>query len=200
MIEKLAENVALLFLKKDIIEKEDLEIYIYGSELLISEIIGTLLILGIGVVFEKFFKTILYLFVFTIIRVYAGGYHAPSHRTCITSFSLLFVGVLIITEWIFKRKVDILLVIGTIVSVGIIFLFAPVEDHHKPLDRYEVNEFKRKARMRSLLLSVFVVLMYIIFPEFQDEALYGMVAICQIAFFLIVGYAKNKLSDQEVAL
>lgn len=200
MIEKLAKNVAVLFLEKNIIEKDDLEIYIYGSELLISEIIGTLLILGIGVAADKTLKSILYLLVFTVIRVYAGGYHASSHRTCITSFGLLFIGVLIITEWIFKRNIDILLVIGTIVSVGIIFLFAPVEDSHRPLDSYEIRVFKRKARIRTLLLSVAVVLMYKLFPKFQDEALYGMAAICEMAIFLVIGYVKNKLSGQQAGL
>ena len=193
MIEKLAENVALLFLKKNIIEKEDLEIYIYGSELLISEIVSTMIVIVIGIVAGRMFNTLLYLLVFTVIRVYAGGYHASTHRNCIALFTLLFVGVLLMTEWIFDQNIDMLLVIGTIVSVGVIFLLAPVEDHHKPLERIEVGKYKRKARVRASILSVSIILAYKFFPRLQDEAAFGMMAICEIAFFLVLGYAKNRL-------
>ena len=45
MIRRTAEEMAFFFVKRGVIEKEDKDVYIYGSELLISEIICTLLVI-----------------------------------------------------------------------------------------------------------------------------------------------------------
>ena len=44
MIRRTAEEMAFFFVKRGVIEKEDKDVYIYGSELLISEIICTIVV------------------------------------------------------------------------------------------------------------------------------------------------------------
>lgn len=48
MLKKSAEQMVFFFVKKGVIDEEVKEVYIYGSELLISEMICTLLVMGIG--------------------------------------------------------------------------------------------------------------------------------------------------------
>lgn len=45
MLKKSAEQMVFFFVKKGVIDEEVKEVYIYGSELLISEMICTLLVM-----------------------------------------------------------------------------------------------------------------------------------------------------------
>lgn len=61
MLKKSAEQMVFFFVKKGVIDEEVKDVYIYGSELLISEMICTLLVMGIGLYAGKFIETLLYL-------------------------------------------------------------------------------------------------------------------------------------------
>lgn len=90
MIRRAAEEIATFFVKKGVIEEKERDVYTYGSELLVSETISMLLVLSIGLYVGKILETVIYLFTYIVIRVYAGGYHASSHRKCITIFSICY--------------------------------------------------------------------------------------------------------------
>lgn len=195
MIEQLANTISGLFLSKNIIKENDLSIYTYGMEILISEFISTIIAYCIGIVTHKLFQTMLYLFVFSFIRVYTGGYHASTHRNCIILFNFLLVITILLIECFSNKAIHPLLVSNTIASAGIIFTIAPVADTHKPFNSFEKNIYKRKARTRTVLLSFTLILIYTFSSKFQTLAAYGMAAICEIAFFLTVGLIKNKWID-----
>lgn len=84
MIEDWSNRITDFFIERAVIDESDRDIYLYGSELLVSEVLCTIVTLGIGIFIGRFMKTIFYLLIYTMIRVYAGGYHAMSHKMCIT--------------------------------------------------------------------------------------------------------------------
>lgn len=192
MIRRTAEGMAFFFVKRGAIEKEDKDIYIYGSELLISEIICTLLVVVISLCTGKFIETVIYLWSYIMLRVYAGGYHASSHRNCITIFNLCYIGVLCIVEALRYFDILKLLDIVTFIATIIIFSMAPIEDLRKPLDKEEKYIYRKKSRKRVLLLFLFVIIMNRIFPQFKGKVCYGAIAICEVSLLLLVGYIKNK--------
>ena len=91
MLHILSKRIAFLVCKKT--DKLPFEIYVYGFELLISSIIETGALLFVGFLIGKFIETILFLFSFSSIRFFSGGYHANSYIKCfvVTLFSYLFV-------------------------------------------------------------------------------------------------------------
>lgn len=137
MIRRTAEEMAFFFVKRGVIEKEDKDVYIYGSELLISEIICTLLVIGISLCTGEFIETLIYLFSYMSIRVYAGGYHASSYSNCITIFNLCYVGVMYVMKIIQLLGLLKILELITFGAIMIIWKLAPVEDLRKPLDEEE---------------------------------------------------------------
>lgn len=192
MIRRAAEEIATFFVKKGVIEEKERDVYTYGSELLVSETISMLLVLSIGLYVGKILETVIYLFTYIVIRVYAGGYHASSHRKCITIFSICYGGVLCTIEMLYHFKSLDILCIVTFVAIIIIFLLAPVEDIRKPLSREEVYIYRKETRKRVLLLGIFAIILIRIFPQLKDEISYGLLAICEISLLLLVGYIKNK--------
>ena len=192
MIRRTAEEMAFFFVKRGVIEKEDKDVYIYGSELLISEIICTLLVIGISLCKGEFIETLIYLFSYMSIRVYAGGYHASSYSNCITIFNLCYVGVMYVMKIIQLLGLLKILELITFGAIMIIWKLAPVEDLRKPLDEEERYIYRKKARKKVLLLFLFAIIVTRIFPTLKDKVYYGLIAICEIALLLLVGYIKNR--------
>ena len=180
------------FVKRGVIEEKDRDVYVYGSELLISESICTLLVVCISLCTGKLVETVIYLFTYIMIRVYAGGYHASSHRNCIMIFNLGYVGVLYIMEILQYFGILKLLDILTLVATIIIFGMAPIEDLRKPLDEEEKFIYREKSRKRVLLFFLFVIIMNRIFPQLKGKLCYGSIAICEISLLLLVGNIKNR--------
>lgn len=169
MIRRTAEEMAFFFVKRGVIEKEDKDVYIYGSELLISEIICTLLVIGISLCTGEFIETLIYLFSYMSIRVYAGGYHASSYSNCITIFNLCYVGVMYVMKIIQLLGLLKILELITFGAIMIIWKLAPVEDLRKPLDEEERYIYRKKARKKVLLLFLFAIIVTRIFPTLKDK-------------------------------
>lgn len=193
MIKNVSNKMTEFFINKEVINEDDRDIYLYGSEILVSEVICTTITLGIGLFLGRFIKTVLYLLIYTLIRVYAGGYHAMSHKMCITIFNVLYVFLLIITELLFRFNLSNILCLGTIIAMVIIVVLSPVEDSRKPLEEYELRSYRLRARIRTVFCGVIVTSLYIFFPFVKDEMGYGMIAICEVALLMVIGYIKNKI-------
>lgn len=194
MIKSISTKITDFFIGREAINEEDRDIYLYGSEILISEILCTMITLGIGLFLGCFIKTIIYLIIYTMIRIYAGGYHAMSHKMCITIFNVLYVFFLAIVELTFYLKISGILCFSTIISVLIIYRLAPVQDPRKILDEFELEKYRNKARRRTIFSGICVILTYFFIPFAKDEMGYGMIAICEVALLVVIGYIKNKFT------
>ena len=62
---------------------------------------------------------------------------------------------------------------------------------HKKLELEEIKKYKYIVRRILLLINCLIVSIYLFVPELQDEMLYAMSAICEIAILLIIGSIKN---------
>lgn len=190
MIRAMAEKAAGLFVREQVIGEQDRGIYAYGMEMLISETACTAAVLGIGLSAGRLAQAVTYICMYTVIRVYAGGYHAESHRNCIMIFSMCFSLLMTVVERLDSYGLSGILVPCTVLSVGIIFLLAPVENYRKPLTKNEYRIFRKKARKNSLYYSLAAIIVYTCCPALQNEMEYGMAAVCEIAVLLLAGSVK----------
>lgn len=191
MIEKVSNRITDYFIENKYVDQEDRDIYLYGSEILVSEIICTVITLGIGIFLGIFVKTVLYLTIYTMIRVYAGGYHAMSHKMCITLFNVLYICFSAVTELAFCLNISDFLCLVTIFAILIILRLAPVQDMRKVLDKSEIESYRKIARRRTVFWGVSVILAYCYIPYVKVETGYGMTAICEVALLVLIGYIKN---------
>ena len=91
MEHRLAQKLSNYFMDKSIISQDEYEIYVYGSELLISFTISTALISLLGLVFNRLVETLIFLTVFIVLRRYTGGYYIAYQPFCVQFFNVLFV-------------------------------------------------------------------------------------------------------------
>ncbi|MCD7840625.1 MAG: accessory gene regulator B family protein, partial [Erysipelotrichaceae bacterium] len=98
MITSMAHYIAVFLLKNDVINKENLNIYIYGFELMISSGINIVTTIVLGVLFSKLTECLVFLISFILLRKYCGGYHANSYLKCNTIFTTNIIIVVLILK------------------------------------------------------------------------------------------------------
>lgn len=70
MIAKLAKSTAYFFVEKQVVKKEDEEVYAYGMELLYSSIFNIALAAIIAIITNTIYPTAAFLITFIVIRQY----------------------------------------------------------------------------------------------------------------------------------
>lgn len=83
-------NKILCYINKKI-KLEDIEIYRYGIEIIMSDLSNFLIIIIPSLFLHKFLEGCLFLITFVGIRRYSGGFHCSTCFRCNMSFLLLFL-------------------------------------------------------------------------------------------------------------
>lgn len=149
--------------------------------LLASFLFGDLIV---GILFELSY---------CILRVYAGGYHAPTKFIC-TWFS--YISVLLFLILIFFLPLGSIAMHMLLCAAMLsIVLFSPVESKNKPLS----NREKQVYRRNSLLIAATELAAYLLL-FFNNTALYAKTicfAICLVAIGLIADVVQKKITKNS---
>lgn len=155
MIMSLAKKLVDLFLVGSEIAEEERELFAYGIFILISKINYFVITVLFGCIFDVVVESVVFYFLFTLLRGYAGGIHAPSETICMISTTLsMFASVFLI--WAGSKFSQIMpyacmLIINSIIIV----ILSPQESKQKPLEKAEKKLYKRKATIIvSLVLFI----------------------------------------------
>lgn len=170
MIAKLAKSTAYFFVEKQVVKKEDEEVYAYGMELLYSSILNIVLAVIIAISTNTVFPTTAFLMTFIIIRQYIGGYHAKTHLGCMSILAVVLCCFVILTRCILEQHEIWISMLSVVSSIILILRFAPVEHPNKPLSDNE----KLRLRKRGII-SVFIVFVLVfVMAIFTETRRYGM--------------------------
>lgn len=146
MENKWAVQICKKLLKEGIISPEQEEIYIYGFELILSFLISTTIIFVTGLLLRQIVNTLVFLFLFILIRRCTGGFHATTYLQCKlgTIFTYLIIMCLSLKTVLPLESFAILALLGGFT----ILLIGPIENSNKPLSAQE----KLKNKWKGFLL------------------------------------------------
>lgn len=152
MIIRLSKRMASFFVHRNIIEKDDKEVYEYGLQLLLSTVLNTAAALLLAIVSGAVIPCLFYLSAFVIMRKSAGGFHAKTHLGCCC---ILIAVQCCFIAFIKFAPVEIYTMVSglsLIVSAAAILLFAPLEHENKPLSD------KDKVRLRKISIAYMLII------------------------------------------
>lgn len=150
MISKVALKIAEYYSEMQKYSREEIAIYKYGYELLISTFINFLCILIVSFLFHSIIGGILFCSAFIPLRTTAGGYHAKHHWSCILTFTLIFTIFSFFISFLHQKFMKIYIIISVVLALVFVLLFSPVEAINKHL---EIDK-RRKQRSKSVYISV----------------------------------------------
>lgn len=159
MIDWVSKKAANILLKNGCIPEQDIEIYRFGMEAAILKLIHTMSMLLIGVCFKMAAETIVFIAAYSLIRVYAGGYHAKTRGGCYGCTIAIITSVLLIVKLCPLQTVWPVCVAVLMISGIIIAVFSPQESENKPLDKLEKSKYQR---ISLLILCVLELVSFIL--------------------------------------
>lgn len=166
-------------------EKYEYEVYLYGFETLIASILNSGVILLIGLLFDRFIHSIVFLACYCPLRQFAGGYHANTYRRCFFTF----IGIFLLTIFLANNLENIclrpLIILFSILNWGSICILSPVEHVNNPLTENEKIKYKKNARLITTLIILFIFIS-------KKYFVYSAFALFWINFMMNVVIIKNR--------
>ena len=95
IIDEISYKIANYFYTKNIIDEKVIPIYKYGMQVLISNVMASTIVVSIGVLISKLLESIIFILLYSTLRIYTGGYHAKTSLSCNIVFSLAFIMTLV---------------------------------------------------------------------------------------------------------
>lgn len=170
MIAKLAKSTAYFFVEKQVVKKEDEEVYAYGMELLYSSILNIALAVIIAIITNTVYPTAAFLTTFIVTRQYIGGYHAKTHLGCMSILAAVLCCFAVLSRYIPAECEVWISMLSVILSIFLILKFAPVEHPNKPLSGKE----KSKLRKSGIISAFTVFVLVLVMSVFTSTRRYGM--------------------------
>lgn len=155
--------MASFFVRQNIIENEDKEVYEYGLQLLLSSILNSMIALLIAVISQTVIPCLIYLTVFIVMRKSAGGFHAKTHFGCCCILIAVISGFILFIKFVPVYIYFVISGISIFISMITILFFAPLEHENKPLKEND----KIKLRKVSIVYMVIIFILIIIFEIFN---------------------------------
>lgn len=144
-----------MLLEKNIISQNDLDIYIYGFELIFTTLLSAVGILCLALLWGMLTSGVIFIFVFFIMRTFSGGYHAETHIGCLVITNAAFLcsdmlGVALVILPVFIRVLILALASGWILH------YAPVIHPNQPLNERKYKKNRKHCRL-CLYLIIFII-------------------------------------------
>ena len=155
--------------------KYSADVYEYGIELILGDLINYILIFVTGIVLKQdAYIPLLYLICFVSVRIFSGGFHAVTHAGC-NIFMILFYLIFTLMYNVILHMGILWVALFIVLSYLPIVLFAPVRNKN----RYVSEKKARINRIRAICLysawaavSVFMILNHMLIGYVISAVLY----------------------------
>lgn len=164
MIAFLSRIIADFLCRKNAIPDDNKEICAYGYEVLFFNLLNALLIFFLGILLNKLIYSIVFFLIFAVLRQYCGGFHAKNTIVCTITYiiSYLFIVLLAECDAISEIYTFSICIILNIAFLGMIVLYAPIENPNKTLDKFEKLKYKKISAYISILIVIISIIAYYI--------------------------------------
>ncbi|MCR5636217.1 MAG: accessory gene regulator B family protein [Clostridiales bacterium] len=175
MLSGFSKKIAFSLFEKD--KRYPIEVYIYGVELLISSLTGTLFILIEAVLFNALPESIIYLISLAAVRVFTGGYHAETYLKCniitVLSFTFSLLVYKLLSNYLFVCR-PFLIAFVFLISVILFVKYSPMENEYKPIAANDIMKYKIISLVILTIISAINVIGYILNKEITVIMLFSL--------------------------
>lgn len=188
MLNRVSDKLTESWCQKNIIPSEMKEIYQYGLEVLISNIISSVSIITVGILIFDILSTAVFLLIFILLRSYCGGYHADTYLKCFITTNITYL-VTMSCVYLFPVK-PVMILMTAMIGIPLLYLKAPVEHINKPLEQAQKRRYKIISLIIFLILiAVSICLCITGIHRICSAIIYTLVS---VLILIPVGIIKNK--------
>lgn len=158
MQHRLSEYIADFLLSQKVIKKQEKEIYVYGTQLVISSLINLLICITISLLLGELINGLIFFAIFSSLRRFTGGFHCKTFIMCNVVFSSVLALALLSNTFLGKVFENYVIVMVTaIFNLICILLFSPVYNENKKLTYIQ----KRRFLISSIIVYAIHIAFYL---------------------------------------
>ena len=169
---KLAEKIAKYITEND--ETADFEIIRYGMEIIMSSLMIFLTVTLVSLIIGTLVPALVFMIFFAVLRRAAGGLHAKSYYQCYIVSSLMSVAAGYLSKYIVAEYFYYIFALTAVVSIFLVYYFAPSENSKRPLSKEEKVRFRLLSRIVIVIELVVILVYYNIYPS-NNEVYYAAI-------------------------
>ncbi|WP_442872277.1 accessory gene regulator B family protein [Anaerocolumna sp. AGMB13020] len=194
MLDFISNKSTCLLMRKNSIEEEDKELYMYGFYIIYSTLFIILSITAISCfIFNDIIYSFLYIIVFIPVRAFAGGYHSNSYFGCFSISNVLFIIATFLTIFLNNKPVLMQFILLLFFSLYICWNQHSEKKEEPEFTREEHNKFHRNVT----ILCIFWYFVFGILQYFTRNS--GMIvsAMLIVAIMIHIKNRKEKNHDSS---
>lgn len=197
MIKQCSSNITSFLLKENIIVEDNKEIYQFGTERIIKNLIVICVIGLIATIFDLWIETIFNLLGFIVLRKYAGGYHSETLLRCNILTFLIYGSNMILINYFIGKLSYLHFTIICIISISLIFLFAPVDHKNLVLSTEMIRNAKIKSRISITIMIIVTSFIIYLSNEINLVSLSTMMGALTASISIFIGRLKRRREKNE---
>jgi len=169
-MQKFVNNVGTYLIDRHALQRDDLDVFAYGLDLMLFSLLSVLGLLSLGLLTGHFRETVFCLAVFVPMQTTGGGYHAKTHIRCFFTM---------VTGWIVAMMLcHILPLWATIIfmaqGIAAVLMYAPIEHVNAPMSDRQKNKMRVFARSVCILSALAVCGLYATQPPASAALAIGL--------------------------
>ncbi|MDF1618200.1 accessory gene regulator ArgB-like protein [Petrocella sp. FN5] len=166
LIKQFAKTLTSFFMHEMIIESEDYEVYLYGTEQLLINLSILLVVITTSAITGWWKETFFFFFGIIPIRVVAGGYHASTPFRCnILTIVVYIVNLLLINALVSRMTVLVLIMMFGFIVLSV-FRIGPVDNKNREIKNREYESvWKRSKKVCIFIVMICVVQLLLLGPQ-----------------------------------
>lgn len=135
-------------------------IYEYGIQLSLSTLASMCSIVLLGLLFKNPASAFIFLGVFFFLRLFSGGYHAPTYTRCFLLTNSVYLAAVGTSYWIVRFQLYNLLPVFVVASCVVVIVLSPIRNKHHPLSE---KTYQKNRKVAIVLVSMESLLFLILF-------------------------------------
>lgn len=163
MMKGISIKISSFLCENNIVEKDKQELYTYALEIFLSSTLHIFTTLFIGFICGMPLESLTMYLVFSLVRRYAGGFHAKTPLRCYLTSVAAIILMLILIKVFTKLENDMVFYVTLTISNLTIWIASPIESTNKKLSYKEKKVFKAVSIALSCIITALAVMIYEIF-------------------------------------
>lgn len=145
-------------IKNRIIQREDREIYLYGSKKILFSGVNYFFFLLIGGILQVPFHALIFLLTFVPLRIHGGGIHAKSKMRCFIYSNIMAYLVLSSIKYCLGNFVKVILLIN-VLAFFFLYTYIPINCSNDKRSKEEKSHFKKNFGYIIMIENIATIIM-----------------------------------------
>lgn len=172
-------------------------IYEYGIQLSLSTLASMCSIVMLGLLLKNPASAFIFLGVFFFLRLFSGGYHAPTYARCFLLTNSVYLAVVGTSNLIVRFQLYHLLPVIVVVSCVVVMALSPIRNKRHPLSE---KTYRKNRKIAVVLVSIessfFLILFF--WRIFQPYVTVSTMSLTAVAVMMLSTLRNAVLMDSLV--